>query len=335
MTDSPDVSARRVTRADVARFAGVSTAVVSYVLNNGPRPVAEDTRRRVLEAVQMLGYRPNASARALNLGTTSQICLIAPGVSNPFFAWLTDRVEAEARARGLSVVIVTSADESIVEAVSRVSHQSIDAVMISNEVPATDLAALGRSGIPTILLNQPADVVGMRSVNVDRYRGARFAVEHLVGHGHQSIGYIGPVGPQETRWRGWHDSLESFRLPEGPSIEAVYSREAGYRAAHELTALSDQPSALFVASDELATGVMLGLHEGGVRVPEDIALVSFDGTQETRFSIPPITSVTQPVDEMVRHAFDLLTTEATSEVIRLVPELVLRSSCGCPPRPSQ
>lgn len=332
MTEPTDAPARRVTRADVARFAGVSTAVVSYVLNDGPRPVAEGTRHRVLEAVRMLGYRPNASARALKLGTTSQICLIVPGVGNPFFAWLTDRVESEARARGLGVVVVRSADGDVVHAVRRARYSSTDAVMISNEMGVAELAQLESSDVPTILLNQPTDVIGMRSVSVDRYRGVRFAVDHLIGHGHRQIGYVGPVGPQEIRWRGWSEALDSAGLPRGPAIRSAYSREDGYAAAGKLSRLPDGPTALFVASDELASGVMLGLHETGHRFPEDVALVSFDGTQEARYSIPPITSVTQPVDEMVRLAFELLTDTTPRDTIRLVPELTIRTSCGCPPR---
>lgn len=320
---------RKVTRVDVARLAGVSTAVVSYVLNDGPRPVAEATRQRVLEAVTLLGYRPNATARALKLGSTSQIGLVMPGVSNPFFAWLTDRIEAQAQARGLATVIMNSADPGVLEVLARIASLQLDGVLIANEVPVGDLARIQRSETPVVLLNQPTEVAGVRSVVVDRYGGALEATAHLIGHGHRRVAYAGPAEPEEARRRGWSDALAAAGLPADLTLRTDYSRAAGLAAAEELLAMPDRPTAIFAASDEIASGLLLGLHQHGLLTPEDIALISFDGTEELRYSRPPVTSVAQPVEEMARAAFDLLAPGVEISAVRLDAQLDIGASCGC------
>ncbi|WP_087483644.1 LacI family DNA-binding transcriptional regulator [Brachybacterium massiliense] len=329
MTAPP--SDRRVTRADVARLAGVSTAVVSYALNDGPRPVAEATKQRVLEAVRLLGYRPNATARALKLGSTSQIGLVVPGVSNPFFAWLTDRIEAQARARGLATVVMNSADSGVLEVVTRIASLQLDGVLIANEVTRGDLLRMENSETSVVLLNQPTEIAGIRSVIVDRYAGAFEAVSHLIGHGHQRIAYTGPADPEEARRRGWSDALAVADLPADLTLRTEYSRDAGLAAATELLEMPGPPTAVFAASDEIASGILLGLHQHGLSTPDDVALISFDGTEEMRYARPPVTSVTQPVDDMVRCAFDLLGPDMAVGAVRLVPQLAIRSSCGCGP----
>lgn len=326
-------SGRKVTRADVARLSGVSTAVVSYVLNDGPRPVAEATRQRVLEAITLLGYRPNATARALKLGSTSQIGLVMPGVSNPFFAWLTDRIEAQARARGLATVIMNSADSGVLEVVTRIASLQLDGVLIANEVPRSDLLRIQHSETPIVLLNQPTEVVGVRSVIVDRYAGAFEAVTHLIGHGHRRVAYAGPAAPEEERRRGWADALAAADLSADLTLRTDYSREAGLAAADELLGMPDRPTAIFAASDEIASGILLGLHRHGLRTPEDFALISFDGTEEMRYSRPPVTTVAQPVEDMARCAFDLLGPDAEVGAVRLEAHLAIGASCGCAPAP--
>lgn len=314
---------RQVTRADVARRAEVSTAVVSYVLN-GTKKISEPTRARVLAAVAELGYRPNAAARALKLGTTSQLGLVVPGVLNRFFAELTDHAEQAAAARGLALM-VTSARDGLASAVGHLVARQVDGVLVATSARAADLAPLVSAGIPVAVLNGMVD--GVTCVGVDRYQGGRLAVEHLLGHGHRRVAFVGPDKPGR-RYRAWVDSLADAGFGAGPVVASDFTREGGYRAGQALAALPERPSAAFISSDEQAIGVLLALHEAGVRVPDDVAIVSFDGSQESAYAWPPLTTAAQPSAEMVRIAVERLLDRGTGDV-ELPATLLIRRSCGC------
>lgn len=314
-----------VTRNDVADYAGVSTAVVSYVVNEGPRKVAPETRDRVLEAIRVLGYRPNATARALRMGTTRTFGLITPDGGNPLFAELAKAIDREAAARGF-VVLQTSADgdpatenAKIAELVAR---QVSGLVLVA---PTAD-PALEDVEVPVIAINRVLPATG--SVRPAYREGARRGVEHLISHGHRRIGLvIGGAGHPE-RELGWGDALAAAGLPEGPIARTTFSRGGGYRAGQTL--LHDRPTAIFASSDLQAIGVLRALHEAGARVPEDVALVAFDGTRETEYTWPPLTVVRQPVEELARQAVSrLIEGEDSTEALTVPTELVLRRSCGC------
>ncbi|SEE73279.1 LacI family DNA-binding transcriptional regulator [Ruania alba] len=317
----------RVTRADVAAHAGVSTAVVSYTLNGGPKNVAPATRERVLAAVRDLGYRPNATARALRLGSTGQVGLVVASVSNPYFGQLTDQVERSAGARGLALLVRTNSGGDVAEAIEQLASRQVDGMLIAQSMGAADAAAVAEAGVRAVLINEASAPDGMASVGVDRYGGARDAVTHLIEHGHRRIGFIG-AGVGEYRRRGWADALRSARLPEGPVAHQDFSREGGYRAAQELLALAERPTAVFAGSDEQAVGALLAFHEAGVAVPEEVAVVAFDGSAASAYTWPPLTAVAQPMAEMVERALDLLGSAASEQSV-LPTELVRRRSCGC------
>ncbi|UFU06421.1 LacI family DNA-binding transcriptional regulator [Ruania halotolerans] len=324
-----------MTRADVASAAGVSTAVVSYTLNNGPKNVAPATRERVLEAVRTLGYRPNATARALRLGSTGQVGLVVATVSNPYFGQLTDQVERSAAARGLALLVRTNSGGLVREAIEQLAARQVDGMLIARPMDANDAAAVAESGVPAVLINEASGPAGVPSVGVDRYGGARRAVEHLIEHGHHRVGLIG-AGDGGHRQRGWADALAGAGLPPGPVVAETYSREGGYRAVLQLLALPDPPTAVFASSDEQAVGALLALHESEVPVPGGMAVIAFDGSAASAFTWPPLTAVAQPMEMMVERALDrllgleqnVLPTELPSTEL-LPTELLRRRSCGC------
>ncbi|TDD45713.1 LacI family transcriptional regulator, partial [Kribbella antibiotica] len=176
-----------VTRNDVARYAGVSTAVVSYVVNDGPRAVSPGARERVLEAIRVLGYRPNATARALRTGSTRTFGLITPDGGNPLFAELAKAIDKAAAARGY-VVLQTSADgdaETERVKVAQLLARQVSGLVLVTPAEAPDLAG---ADVPVVVVNRV--LPGVSSVS-PRYReGAREAVEHLVGHGHTHIALV-------------------------------------------------------------------------------------------------------------------------------------------------
>ncbi|HZX05598.1 LacI family DNA-binding transcriptional regulator [Kribbella sp.] len=315
----------QVTRNDVALHAGVSTAVVSYVVNDGPRKVAPETRDRVLAAIRALGYRPNESARALRMGTSRTFGLITPDGGNPLFAELAKAIDREAAARGY-VVLQTSADGDPQTENAKIAELLARQVSGLVLVAPTDAPRLDKVEVPVIAVNRRLRAVS--SVRPAYHEGARLAVEHLISHGHRRIGLvIGGAGHPE-RELGWREALALAGLPEGPIARATFSRDGGYRAGQTL--LRHEPTAIFASSDLQAIGVLRALHEEGVDVPGDVAVVAFDGTPETEYTWPPLTVVRQPVEALAREAVRrLIEGEQSVEALTVPTELIRRRSCGC------
>ncbi|WP_053204195.1 LacI family DNA-binding transcriptional regulator [Jiangella muralis] len=337
MNDSSGHTQRRraPTRTDVARLAGVSTAVVSYVTNDGPRPVAAATREKVLAAMRELDYRPNAVARALRLQRAQAVGLVVPDVSNTYFGALARELSNQAFTAGYALLLGDSDDDPDRERAqieSLVSHQ-IDGLIIVSLDPDS-MADV--NGTPTVYLNQRSQP-GQLSVIVDNEGGARLAVTHLVEHGLRRIAHLGgregAPGADERR-AGWAATLSAAGLPAEPDLlrTAEYSRVAGHEAAIDLLTRAPRPDAVFVASDVQALGLLAAARELGISVPHDLAVVSFDGTDDAVFSDPPLTAVEQPVPAIADAALRAVLGRATPAAAGLVPvRLVVRASCGCPP----
>ncbi|MWJ79525.1 LacI family transcriptional regulator [Clavibacter michiganensis subsp. michiganensis] len=325
----------QVTRSDVARYAGVSTAVVSYVVNSGPRPVAEATAERVRDAIRVLGYRPNASARALRTGSTQMLGLVVPEIGNPLFAEMAIAVEQCAARRGHAVLLVNSESDPQVERtlIRSLTARQVDGIIISTVQHGSAVVDLPTLGVPVVLLNTFRAQDGVETVGVDAREGARLGVEHLIGHGHARIGLIiGGGGEVEAREHGWQDATRAAGLPDGPLAREPFTREGGYRGALRLFGGSDRPTALFASSDMQAIGTLRALGELGLRVPEDVAVLSFDGTDEAEYAAPRLTVVRQPVEEMAEEAVARLIApdpDRAPHHASFTPTLVIGRSCGC------
>ena len=316
-----------VTRNDVAQYAGVSTAVVSYVVNEGPRPVAPETRDRVLEAIRVLGYRPNATARALRMGTTRTFGLITPDGGNPLFAELAKAIDKEAAARGY-VVLQTGADGDPATEQSKIAELLIRRVSGLLLVAPTEDPDLSETDIPVIAINRVLPTVS--SVRPQYREGARRGVEHLLEHGHRRIGLVIGGGRSGERELGWRDALRAAGLEDGPIARTTFSRRGGYDAGRELLTATNRPTAVFASSDLQAVGVLRAIHEAGLRIPDDIAVLAFDGTAETEYSWPPLSVVRQPLERMAREAVSrLIDGQDAVEAVTYPTDLIIRSSCGC------
>ena len=316
-----------VTRNDVAQYAGVSTAVVSYVVNEGPRPVAPETRDRVLEAVRVLGYRPNATARALRMGTTRTFGLITPDGGNPLFAELAKAIDKEAAARGY-VVLQTGADGDPATEQSKIAELLVRRVSGLLLVAPTEDPDLSETDIPVIAINRVLSTVS--SVRPQYREGARRGVEHLLEHGHRRVGLVIGGGRSGERELGWRHALRAAGLEDGPIARTTFSRQGGYDAGRELLAATNRPTAVFACSDLQAVGVLRAIHEAGLRIPDDLAVLAFDGTAETEYSWPPLSVVRQPLEQMAREAVSrLIDGQDAVEAVTYPTDLILRRSCGC------
>ncbi len=327
-----------VTRKDVARYAGVSTAVVSYVVNGGPKKVAPATEAKVQDAIRVLGYRPNAAARALKLGSSETLGLVVPDISNPFFSLFSHAVEDAAAALGYALVLSNSDGNLAKERrnIRNLAARQVDGVLLASVLFEPDLEVLETADIPSVLLNQERDAPGFNCIGVDLAAGARIAVEHLIGHGHTNIGLAmgtNVSGATDGREVGWREALQAAGLPEGPIVYSAFTRPGGYLAGQRLLASVNRPTAIFATSDMQAIGLLRAVHEAGLAVPGEIAVASFDGSAESEYSWPPLTTVEQPVAGMAEAAVAALVGASRGEKPRhriFDTTLHVRQSCGCP-----
>lgn len=337
-----------VTRLDVARDADVSPAVVSYVLNNGPRPVSKEARARVEAAIARLGYRPNAIASALRGGSTQSIGFLSPNPRNPFYAELGEAVERNFSARGYLVLTGNSYyDRSREERYLRTFiDRKVDGLVFSSGISLITSAIAGIEQ-PVLVLDSAGDHDDFSTVQTADEADAATAVEHLQRHGHSLIACIGGppyVGTESARIAGWRRQQDSANAPSGDELVtfAEASEEGGNLAAMQLLSKHGRPSALhghrptalFVASDVQAIGAIYACYELQLRVPQDVAIVSLGGTKTVGYTIPAMTTMRQDIEFMATSAANELlnrirqpSTTATHATVR--GNLVIGQSCGC------
>jgi LacI family transcriptional regulator len=330
----PGETRRSVTRSDVAKLAGVSSAVVSYVVNEGPRPVAKDTARRVRDAMEKLGYVPNASARALRRGKTETIGLIIGDSLNPFFVQYTFELVTAAAARGKQILIGDSRQSRAVEKdiVDELLSRQVDGLLLASPFSRHYSAEL--LGVPTVLIDYPGGIPGRLTVGSAAEAGAEEVVSHLISHGRTRVGLVigdHGFGNPDPRERGWRNALAAAGLALGPIVRVPFSREGGYAAAKALLEMDPDLDALFASNDLQGIGSLRALNERGVRVPEDIVVASYDGTKDSEFSWPPLTVAKQQLNLLAAGAIDLLEEPGSTagKHLQIPTVLVRRASCGC------
>ena len=323
--------------ADVARYAGVSTAVVSYVVNDGPRRVAPATAARVRSAIEVLNYRPNVNARALRIGTTHMLGLVLPDLTNPLFVEYARAVEGQATARGYRLLVGNSSDDWAIErrVVDDLIGRHVDGLILSTMLAAGEFRMTSQRRPPTVLINVSSPFAGHPAIGTAARDGARTGVEHLLcGHGLRNVALI--IGESteavpEPREQGFADALRALDLPPGPVVRTAFSRPGGYAAMQQILQWTTRPDGIFVAADQQAVGVLRAVHEAGLRCPDDIAVVSYDGTIESGYTWPALTVVRQPVQQMAEAAVTMVLDGSASDSSyrQFATDLVLRQSCGC------
>ncbi|HXW82733.1 MAG TPA: LacI family DNA-binding transcriptional regulator [Acidimicrobiales bacterium] len=328
-------TARPPSIADVASLAGVSHQTVSRVLNNHPS-VRQLTRARVLAAIEQLGYRPNPAARALASGRSKTLGVVAPDTTLYGPASTLSSLQQAAQRAGyfVSVAAVHSLDrQSVGEAVRRLMSQAVEGLaVITPFTSAHDALSHLPTGMPVVAVEGDPDG-NMAVVTVDQATGARLATEHLLAAGHKTVFHVaGPTEWQEAGGRsaGWRGALLAAGAEVTPPLSGDWSARSGYEAGQVLAQIPDA-TAIFVANDDMALGVLRALHERGRRVPEDVAIVGFDDTPESAYFIPPLSTVRQDFHRVGRAAVQLLVDQLTTGTSRqdrvlIDPELICRQS---------
>ncbi|OKI25473.1 LacI family transcriptional regulator [Streptomyces sp. CB03578] len=337
----------KVTRDDVARLAGTSTAVVSYVINNGPRPVAPATRERVLAAIKDLGYRPDRVAQAMASRRTDLIGMIVPDARQPFFAEMAHAVEQAAAERGKMVLVGNSdyRDEREVHYLRAFLGMRVSGlILVSQGMSERAASEIEAWDARVVLLHERPEAIDDVAVVTDDIGGAQLATRHLLEHGHAYVACIGGVentpsvgDPVADHVEGWRRAMqESGRSTEGRLFEAPYNRYDAYTVALDVLARPDRPTAIFCATDDQAIGVLRAARELRIDVPGELAVAGFDDVKEAALTDPPLTTIASDRPAMARAAVDLVLDDglrvagSRRERLKQFPSaLVIRRSCGC------
>ncbi|MBK8023108.1 MAG: LacI family DNA-binding transcriptional regulator [Chloroflexi bacterium] len=315
---------------DVAELAGVAAITVSRVINNKGY-VREETRRKVAEAIAELGYVPNTLARGLRVKQTKTIALILTDITNPFFTILARGVEDVANQAGFSVFLCNT-DESEakqMEYLRALLQRQVDGILLvparSTNVP---IDLIRNQGAEVVVIDRripysQVDVIRCESVS-SSYR----LVTHLLELGHRRIAILtGPreVSTAEDRVAGYRAALAdaSIAFDEQYVTYGRYSQESGYEMALELLKLAPSPTALFASNNFIATGAVRAVESAGLRIPEDISIVTFDDMPETLVTKPFFTAIAQPSYEMGQQAAQLLLKRISGEKVGDFQEMIL------------
>lgn len=353
------MASKTATLLEVAKLAGVSTATINRVLKQQGY-VSEEAREKVLAAVAATNYRPNVVARNLRTQRSQTIGLMLTAITvNPIFVSIAHAVEAAAIAAGYRVVIFNHGGSVSYErhGVEAFIAQRVDAVLFCTAASPANVEVLEAAGIPAIEIER-ALTETTRFVRVNNYVGARAAIDHLVGLGHERIAFVGgdpSLYPrdaarrrsvEEDRLDGFREGMAAHGLPIQPEyvrlgqyydLDNDISGAEGRSHASALLTLPTPPTAIFATCDILAVGVMQALYRAGKRVPRDMSIVGFDDTLAP-YLAPQLTTVAQPLSDLGRQGFDMAIAaienrQMPGEIV-LDTNLVIRQSTGPAPRPA-
>ncbi len=320
---------------------------MSYVINNGPRPVAPATRERVLAAIKDLGYRPDRVAQAMASRRTDLIGMIVPDARQPFFAEMAHAVEQAAAERGKMVLVGNSdyrTEREVHYLRAFLGMRVSGLILVSQGMSEQAASEIEAWDARVVLLHERPEAIDDVAVVTDDIGGAQLATRHLLEHGHEYVACIGGVentpsvgDPVADHVEGWRRAMqEAGRRVEGRLIEAPYNRYDAYTVALEVLARPDRPTAIFCATDDQAIGVLRAARELRIDVPGELAVAGFDDVKEAALTDPPLTTIASDRPAMARAAVDLVLDDglrvagSRRERLKQFPSaLVIRRSCGC------
>jgi len=336
---------RKVSLKDIATEAGVSTALVSYVLTNKEKEarIGKEMAEKIREIARKLNYQPNHIARSLKTGRSYTIGLIVADISNPFFGNIARTIEDEAK-RNNYTVIFGSSDENVDKSrdlISVLLNRQVDGLIITpTEGSEEQIAQLKAANVPFVLIDRYFPEISASHITVNNYESAYHAVSHLIKMGKKQIGMIAYKTSLEhinERKRGYNEALRDHdRLPKNSQLKQVrYShlKEDLKVAIDQLRSAKKPADALFFATNTLAIEGLKYINTLGIRVPEDLAIVTFDEGEALDLFYSPVTFVRQPILDMGKAAVRVLLEQikdAKKEIdtICMDTELVIRKSCG-------
>lgn len=327
-----------VTIKDVANESGVAISTVSNVLNN-VEVVSEETRKKVLEAVEKLNYVPNMNARFLKSSKKNTIGLFLPSIQGDYYKMLMQAVHLQCRMRGYLLNIYVSNENTSEEIYGMIISSGVEGAIILNErLNDKYIERIAQKKLPIVFIDREYTGDRMSSVVIDNVQGAVLAMEYLIKQGHRRIGYIHGVENSDdtARFDAYTGIMEKYGLPLDDSIilRGYFEEVVAYSEMRVLLLKGVQlPDAFFCANDEMAWGCIRALTEAGVKVPEQISIMGFDDNTLAPYYTPSITTIHSPVTELGNtSAAELIRLLQSPEpaqgtLQKLSPGLVIRDSC--------
>lgn len=334
-----------ITIKEIAKLSGVGITTVSRVINNSG-PVSPKTRERVMSVVREYNYVPNNSARNLKSNQSKSVALLVKSITNPFFQKMIKVIEQKVALRGYQLIIqnVTSVQNELDIAISEAKDRNLQGVIIMGGSFNYTEAKLSLLKVPCVLLTISAgEEISLKkyaSVRINDELEAFKAVEYLISLGHRRIGFImnAPVDeltPNSLRYKGYLRALEQYNIPFNSSLVAsefssLSGFDFGFKMMKQLLAQNKDMTAVFAFADIVAIGAAKAILSSGLKIPENISLIGFDGIEEAEFYHPSIDTISQPAEQMalasVEVLFDMLQGGDSKHVV-FESSLLKRGSC--------
>lgn len=330
-----------VTIYDVAREAGVSMATVSRVVNNNPN-VKPQTRKKVFEAIERLGYRPNAVARGLASKKTTTVGVVIPDISNAIFADVARGIEDIANMYHYNIILCNAdkKKEKEIRVVNTLLEKQVDGLLfMGGTVTEEHIQAFKTASVPVVLCATTDENQQFPSVDIDHEQAAYDAVQALLKEGHKDVamicGNLNDPSNGYARYQGYLRALkeQGIEMKDEYVRAGNYRYESGMEVMEYFLQLTRRPTAVFAATDEMAIGAIHKIQDHGLRVPDDISIISVDNTRMASMVRPQLAAVAQPMYDIGAVAMRLLTKLMKNESVEnskviLPHELVRRSSLG-------
>jgi LacI family transcriptional regulator len=329
----------RVTILNVAAEAGVSSGTVSRVLNNDAH-VRPETRQRVLDVVQRLGFVANRQARSLAGGRSNTIGVLVPDLGTGYIGEIIRGIDTELGLYGLDLVLYTTHRTASKEAdyVTNLASGMVDGLLlVLPRNPADYVGSLSQLKFPFVLIDHQGTGGECPAVGATNWQGAYDATEYLIKLGHMRIGFV--TGSQDLgcavdRLAGYRAALRTYHIPEDPHLiyEGTFFQPDGYAGASAFLDLPNPPTAIFASNDVMAMGAMDAVRNRGIRIPDSISVIGFDDIPQASLVRPALATVQQPLEKMGRVATQMLLDllehpDREIERIQLPTKLITRESC--------
>ncbi|TCS79399.1 LacI family DNA-binding transcriptional regulator [Tepidibacillus fermentans] len=333
---------KRVTMADVAKMAKVSKSTVSQYLNKRYEYMAPETRKRIEEAIRVLGYQPNIVARSLKQKRTSTIGVIVANILHTFSTQIIRSIEDTCREHDIHVIVCNADDDPAKEAnyIKMLRAKQVDGLIVFPTGGNIDLyQAMIQERYPIVFVDRIVEQVNVDSVLLNNERASYLAVEHFVKKGHQRIGMITTslirnITPRVERIKGFITALKAHNLPVNheyiKGLEVAKIKDG----LSEMFRLKEPPTALLVGNDLVLMEVLNYVKENSLIIPQDLAIIGIDEVPFANIFDPPLTTISQPTFEMGKKAAQLLLEKIEDQersievkIHRFEPKLIIRSSC--------
>lgn len=325
---------------DVAKLAGVSVGTVSKYLNN-PQNLKEETRQRVESAINTLRYTPSPLARSMRTGKSNTIAVIAPDISNPFFAEVYDSIRVAAAAAGYTAILYTTEDnlETLKSYLMSISIRQIDGLIlcfVDEDEYIENFIEEIQAHIPIVLLSWDINNTRFSCISVDVSEGIYKSTNHLISQGYKDIAYIGGHEKNSIsvqKYRGYVKAVCEAGYALNPAFRHTgdFTLKTGYYAARALYMLPEMPDAIVAENDILAIGAIKYFLQRNIRVPDNIAVIGFDNITLSAMYEPALSTISLPINQMGEESVKLLMSKLTkpglkNKLVILKNELIIRSS---------